>query len=360
MPPPTATVRPPRPDDPLVSFVVPVFNESSALDPFLATTGRVVADLGTTAEFVFVNDGSRDDTLTRLFALQADDDRIRIVNLSRNFGKEAALTAGLEASGGDVVVPIDVDLQDPPELLAEFLPHWRDGYDVVYGVRRSRSTDSLVKRVTAGAFYRVFNWLSPNPIPPNVGDFRLLDRRVVDALVAFPERTRFMKALFSWVGFPSIGVEFDRPPRSAGRSSWSLLKLWNFALDAIVGFTTLPLRIWTYVGLVISLGCVLYSLLIFGLAVTGGIDDVPGYASQLIVILFLGALQLISLGLIGEYVGRLLIETKRRPVYLLEGLYEPVPTTPPAPPTATEPQQTVPAGRVNRRNRPVPTAQAGS
>jgi glycosyltransferase involved in cell wall biosynthesis len=312
-----------RPADPLISFVVPVYDEATAVGPFIEATGAVVDRLGVRTEFVFVNDGSRDETLHQLFELQRTDQRIQIVNLSRNFGKEAALSAGLEAARGDVLVPIDVDLQDPPDLLESFLDHWRQGYDVVYGIRRDRSGDPVLKRLTAKAFYRVFNLLSPSPIPENVGDFRLMDRRVVDAVMALPERNRFMKALFSWVGYPSIGVEFDRPERSAGTSSWSIRRLWNFALDGITSFSTVPLRVWTYLGLAMAGGCLLYASVIFVLALSGRIDDVPGYASLLTVILFLGALQLISLGLIGEYLGRVMTEAKQRPLYIVEGTYRP-------------------------------------
>lgn len=322
LPPQPAAGRRARPADPLVSFVVPVHDEAPAIDRFLAATADVVDRLAVRAEFVFANDGSTDATLARLLDRQLGDHRIRVVNLSRNFGKEAALTAGLEASRGDVLVPIDVDLQDPPELLGPFLDRWREGYDVVYGIRRDRSGDGLAKRVSAAAFYRVFNTITPKPIPENVGDFRLIDRRVADAILSLPERNRLMKAMFDWVGYPSIGVEYDRPARASGASSWTPVKLWNLALDGITSFSTLPLRVWTYVGLAISSGCLAYALLIMTLALTGRIEDVPGYASQLTVILFLGALQLISLGLIGEYVGRVLIETKRRPLYIVEGLYE--------------------------------------
>jgi len=311
----------PRPSDPLVSFVIPVHNEEEVLAGFMASTSSVVDSLGVRAEFVFTNDGSTDSTLSTLFALQARDSRIQIVNLSRNFGKEAALTAGLEASNGDVVVPIDADLQDPPELLGNFLERWRSGYDVVYGIRTERSDESVLKRISASLFYRAFNAVSARPIPRNVGDFRLLDRHVVEAILQLPERNRFMKALFDWVGFASVGVPFKRPERSAGRSSWSPGKLWNFALDGITGFSTLPLRVWTYLGVLLSLACVTYGTVVLGLAATGRIDDAPGYASQLVATLFLGAMQLISLGLIGEYVGRILIESKQRPLFIVEGTY---------------------------------------
>lgn len=326
----------PRTSTPLVSFVVPVHNEEEALEGFMASTSAVVESLGVRAEFVFANDGSTDRTLSTLFGLQARDPRIHIVNLSRNFGKEAALTAGLEASRGDVVVPIDADLQDPPELLGSFLDRWRSGYDVVYGIRTERSDESLMKRVSASLFYRAFNAVSARPIPRNVGDFRLLDRHVVEAILQLPERNRFMKALFDWVGFASVGVPFKRPERAAGTSSWSPGKLWNFALDGITGFSTLPLRVWTYLGVLLSLACVAYGTVILGLALTGRIDGAPGYASQLMATLFLGAVQLISLGLIGEYVGRILIEAKQRPLFIVEGTYRGAEAAEPSPRSAAE------------------------
>lgn len=314
--------RPARPADPLVSFVVPVFNEAATLDRFLATVAPVLDACEVRGEFVFVNDGSTDETLERLFRAQDGDPRIRVVNLSRNFGKEAALTAGLAQSHGDVVIPIDVDLQDPPQLLAPFLDRWREGYDVVYGVRRARAGDGRLKRWSARSFYRVFNALTDTPIPADAGDFRLMDRRVVEAILSLDERSRFMKGLFSWVGFPSIGVPFERPERRDGTSSWTPWRLWNFALDGITSFSTIPLRVWTYVGTIIAGLCGVYGLVILILALTGNIANVPGYASLILVILFLGAMQLMSLGLIGEYLARVLTETKQRPVYLLEGVYD--------------------------------------
>jgi glycosyltransferase involved in cell wall biosynthesis len=312
-----------------VSLVVPVYNEAATVQTFVDSVAPVLAAAQVRAEIVFVNDGSSDDTLDTLLRLQEADDRVRVVNLSRNFGKEAALTAGLEISRGDVVVPIDVDLQDPPELLLPFLERWRDGYDVVYGIRRSRSGDPLLMRFTARWFYKTFNLVSPTSIPEDVGDFRLMDRRVVESILQMGERSRFMKGLFSWVGFPSVGVEFERPERSGGATTWTAWRRWNFALDGIASFSAAPLRIWTYLGLAIAAGCGIYGLVILTLALLGEVDA-PGYASLILVILFLGAMQLVSLGLIGEYLGRVLTETKRRPLYLLEGVYEALSAQPPA------------------------------
>jgi glycosyltransferase involved in cell wall biosynthesis len=309
-----------RPAHPLVSLVVPVFNEQEAVPVFLARVDRDVHLPDARLEIIFVNDGSVDDTLSAVLAAASVRHDVRLVNLSRNFGKEAAMSAGLDHAEGDVVVLIDVDLQDPPELIAVFLEQWRQGYDIAYGLRTSRSGDSRLKAATAGAFYAWFNRISDTPIPPNVGDFRLLDRRVVQALRLLPERGRFMKGLFAWVGFPSIGIPFERPPRAVGQSSWNYWRLWNFALEGLVSFSTAPLKIWTYVGGVVAMAAGAYALFILVRVLVEGID-VPGYASLLVFLLTGIALNLISLGMIGEYVGRLFVESKQRPVYLVEGVY---------------------------------------
>jgi glycosyltransferase involved in cell wall biosynthesis len=298
-----------------------VFNEEEVLGIFLERTSAVMSAAGLDYEYVFVNDGSRDGTLPSLIALSAENPRIRVIDLSRNFGKEAALTAGIAHVRGNVLIPIDVDLQDPPELIPQFVEKWREGYDIVYGVRTSRDEDSLGKRATAGGFYRLFNRLSPTHIPDNAGDFRLLDERVVAVLKQLPERNRFMKGLFSWVGFNSVGVPYERPARAAGKTKWNFRKLWNFALDGIVSFSTVPLRVWSYIGIGISLLSFLYASFIIVWVLIFG-KDVPGYASLLTVILFLGGIQLLSLGIIGEYLGRLFMETKGRPVYIVDRIYE--------------------------------------
>jgi glycosyltransferase involved in cell wall biosynthesis len=310
-----------RPADPLVSLVVPVFNEEESIDLYLDTVPPLMERDGFRFEIVFVNDGSRDNTLAHLLDRAALDRRLRIVNLSRNFGKEAALTAGIDHARGDVIVPMDIDLQDPPELIEPFMARWREGYDVVYGVRTQRASDTAAKRLSANWFYRVFNSMSPVRIPENVGDFRLVDRRAVDVLRQLPERNRFMKGLFAWVGFNSIGVPYERPQRAAGSSKFNLWRLWNFALDGVVSFSTAPLRAWFYVGVVIAAVSVLYALFIITRVLIFGIDT-PGYASLLIAVLLMGAIQLLSLGIIGEYLGRLFLEVKGRPIYVVEGVYE--------------------------------------
>jgi glycosyltransferase involved in cell wall biosynthesis len=319
-----------RPTDPLLSLVVPVFNEEDSIDLFLDTVPPIMERDGFRFEIVFVNDGSRDNTLVRLLDRSAVDRRLRVVNLSRNFGKEAALTAGIDHARGDVIVPMDIDLQDPPELIEPFMARWREGYDVVYGVRTQRAWDTAAKRLSANWFYRVFNSLSPVRIPENVGDFRLVDRRAVDVLRLLPERNRFMKGLFAWVGFNAIGVPYERPQRAAGSSKFNLWRLWNFALDGVVSFSTAPLRAWFYVGVVIAAVAVLYALFIVTRVLLFGIDT-PGYASLLIAVLLMGAIQLLSLGIIGEYLGRLFLEVKGRPIYVIEGVYENGDVQPPTP-----------------------------
>ncbi|MBS0223110.1 MAG: glycosyltransferase family 2 protein [Proteobacteria bacterium] len=316
-----AAQRAQRAADPLLSLIVPVFNEEESIDIFLGAVTPLLERHRLRFEIVFVNDGSRDNTLGHLLDCSARDRRIRIVNLSRNFGKEAALTAGIDHARGDVLIPMDIDLQDPPELIEPFIVRWREGYDIVYGVRSARTWDTTAKRLSAGWFYRVFNSMSPVRIPANVGDFRLIDRRAIEVLRQLPERNRFMKGLFAWVGFNAIGVPYERPQRVAGSSKFNLWRLWNFALDGVVSFSTVPLRASFYGGLAIAAVAVLYALFIVGRVLLFGIDT-PGYASLIIVVLLMGAIQLVSIGIIGEYLGRLFLEVKARPIYVIEGVYE--------------------------------------
>ncbi|WP_299443120.1 glycosyltransferase family 2 protein [uncultured Rhodospira sp.] len=301
---------------PDLSVVVPMYNEEEAVAPFFAEVVPELERLGVSWEIICVNDGSRDRTLDCLLDHRARDKRIVVLDLSRNFGKEAALTAGLEHATGRAVVPMDVDLQDPPALLGEMLAKWREGYDVVFGVRISRDSDTWAKKLTALGFYRLINSISAFKIPENAGDFRLMDARVVADVNRLRERTRFMKGLFAWVGYRQTAVTYSREPRTAGTSKWNYWKLWNFALDGITSFTTAPLRIWTYIGLSVAALSFLYGFyLIVRTLFTGA--DVPGYASLMVAILFLNGLQMVSLGILGEYVGRLFHEAKQRPVYLL-------------------------------------------
>jgi glycosyltransferase involved in cell wall biosynthesis len=299
-----------------LSLVIPMHDEAEALDILFARLDESLIPLGLDLEIVCVDDGSRDDTYARLEARAAADRRIRLIGLSRNFGKEAALTAGLDAATGDLVVPIDADLQDPPELIAEFVALWEQGYDVVYGVRADRSSDTRAKRWSAGVFYRLFNVVADQAIPASTGDFRLMDRAVVEALKQLPERNRFMKGLFAWVGFRQVGVPYVRPVRAAGSSSWPYRRLLRFALDGMTSFSTRPLRVWTYVGVSAALLALLFATIIVVRVLVVG-RDVPGYASLMVAILFAFALQMIALGVLGEYIGRMYQEVKGRPIYLV-------------------------------------------
>jgi glycosyltransferase involved in cell wall biosynthesis len=316
-----AAQRARRPGDPLLSLVVPVYDEEESIDLFLTSVEPFLDSVGLRFEVVFVNDGSRDDSLAHLLDCSSRDRRIKVVNLSRNFGKEAALTAGIDHARGDILIPMDIDLQDPPELIGPFVERWREGYDIVYGVRSVRAWDTTAKRISAGWFYRVFNSMSPVRIPANVGDFRLVDRRAIEVLRRLPERNRFMKGLFAWVGFNAVGVPYERPQRAAGSSKFNLWRLWNFALDGVVSFSTVPLRASFYGGLAIAGFAVAYAIFIITRVLLFGIDT-PGYASLLIAVLLMGAIQLVSIGIIGEYLGRLFLEVKGRPIYVVEGVYE--------------------------------------
>ncbi len=281
-----------------VSIVAPFFNESEGVELFQQSISPVLdACTGIQFEIICVDDGSSDDTLSRLIAVCSRDERFVVLELSRNFGKEAALTAGIEAATGDAVIPIDSDLQDPPELIPVLIHEWQKGAEVVLARRIDRTSDSFLKRKTAEAFYRFHNRLSTVRIPENVGDFRLIDRCAVDALKRLPERQRFMKGLFAWVGFRSVTVNYSRQPRKAGESKFSGWKLWNFALEGITSFSTAPLKVWTYVGAIGALGSMAYAAFIVIRTLAFG-SEVPGYASTLVAILFFGSLQLISVGLL--------------------------------------------------------------
>lgn len=301
---------------PLVTLLVPVFNEEAAIPFFLQKVEPVLAGCPSRFEILFVNDGSRDGTAASLAAAAASDPRVRILELSRNFGKEAAMTAGLDHAEGDAVIPIDVDLQDPPELIPLFIDKWLEGFAVVYGQRRSRRSESWLRQTTARLYYGFYNSLSPVKIPSNVGDFRLMDRSVVEVLRRLPERNRFMKGLFAWAGFPSACIPYERPQRAAGTSKWSYWKLWNFALDGLLSFSTVPLRVWSYLGALIALCSLAFGAYVMGQTLLFG-RDVPGYASLMTALSFLGGIQLISLGIIGEYIGRIFLEVKGRPLYVL-------------------------------------------
>jgi glycosyltransferase involved in cell wall biosynthesis len=304
---------------PRLSVVVPMFNEAENLAPFFERLEKALAPLGMDYEIVCVNDGSEDDTLQRLRELRKLYSSVRIVNLSRNFGKDIALSAGIDHARGDGVVPIDADLQDPPELIAEFVSKWREGYDVVYGTRRSRQGESWLKRMTAKMFYRTIAGMAHIDLPRNAGDFRLMDRRVVKALGRLPERSRFMKGLFAWVGFRQTAVLYDREPRHSGKTKWNYWRLWNFAIDGITSFSSFPLKVWSYLGLILAMISFIYAAVLVARKLIGDIN-VPGYASIMVAVLFLGGVQLITLGVIGEYLARIYIEVKGRPLYLVRDL----------------------------------------
>ena len=299
-----------------ISVVVPIHNEEPGLAGFFARLIPVLDRLGTSYEIVCVDDGSSDDSLARLLEFRDRVPALKVLSLSRNFGKDIAISAGFDHARGAAVVPIDADLQDSPELIERMVAKWREGYDVVYATRGRRAGESWFKRMTARSFYRVLDRITDIPIPHDTGDFRLLDRRVVDVLVRLPERTRFMKGLFAWVGFKQTALMFDREPRHAGTSNWSYWRLWNFALDAITSFSSLPLRVWSYVGFVIALFSFLYAVFLAGLKIFRGVD-LPGYISLMVVVLFFGGVQLITLGIIGEYMARMYNEVKGRPLYLV-------------------------------------------
>ena len=281
----------------ILSVIAPVKDEEQAIEPFVTRVRSVLEALDDPAassfEILFVDDGSSDGTLDAIRRANAADPRVRGVSLSRNFGKEAALSAGLDFARGSAVVPLDADLQDPPEVLADMVAKWREGFEIVYGVRNNRESDTLPKRLTADLYYRAHNWLSNDKIPEHAGDFRLLDRKVVDVIRQMPERTRFMKGLFAWAGFRQTSVTYTRARREIGSSKFNYWKLWTFALDGITSASTVPLRVWSYLGGIVAL---------FGMA---------------FAVLFMGGLQLLSLGVLGEYVGRILTETKRRPLYVV-------------------------------------------
>jgi len=300
-----------------ISIVVPVYNEEAVLAEFHRRLGTVLDDLPVPAEIVYVNDGSQDGSMAALATLHAVDPRVAVIDLSRNFGKEIAMSAGLDHADGAAVILIDADLQDPPELIPDMIRAWREGNDVVLMRRRSRAQETWFKKATARAFYRAMGRLGTIDIPQDVGDFRLLSRRAVQALRRFPERSRFMKGLFAWIGFRCREIEYDRDGRYAGETKWNYWRLWNFALEGITSFSVTPLKLASYIGFLTALGAFVYGgyfivkTLLFG-------DVVRGFPTLIAVVLFLGGLQLMALGIIGEYLARMFIEVKQRPLYLVQ------------------------------------------
>jgi polyisoprenyl-phosphate glycosyltransferase len=300
----------------LVSVIIPVLNEADNLDQLVGRLTPVLDRLGPRWEIIFIDDGSTDDTLVKLKALHAREPRATGISFSRNFGKEIALAAGLQYARGDAAIMMDADLQHPPELLVDFVARWREGYDIVYGNRIDRGTDGLFRRLYSRVFYRLFNYLSRSDIPPGAGDFRLLDRRAIDAMNRFKENSRFNKGLYSWIGFKSIGLPYQVAERVSGVSKWSFTKLTSFAIDGLTSFSTLPLRVWSVLGLAISTLAIIYASFILIRTIIFG-ADVPGYPSILVSVMLLAGVQLISLGVLGEYLGRVYEEVKDRPLYLV-------------------------------------------
>ncbi|MDQ7059606.1 MAG: glycosyltransferase family 2 protein [Sulfurimonas sp.] len=305
---------------PFISIVCPCYNEEEVINHFLKSITKILQTSKKTYEIIFIDDGSTDNTLEVLIESKKNYEHIKILKLSRNFGKEIALTAGIDASIGETVVPIDVDLQDPPEIILDFIKKYKEGYHVVVGKRVDRTSDTFAKKFSAEAFYKFHNKISDINIPNNVGDYRLMSRKVVDEIKKLPESQRFMKGIFAWIGFKTATVEYKREVRVAGKTSFNGWKLWNFAIDGITSFSTVPLRIWLYIGVVISALSFIYGSVIIVKTLIFGVD-IAGYASMLTVVLFLGGVQLMGIGILGEYIGRIYIESKNRPIYIIENEY---------------------------------------
>ncbi len=302
---------------PVLSIVAPAYNEERNIAEFLAAIIPVLEGIGETFEIVFVSDGSRDNTLGLLAAAASQDARIKVIGLARNFGKDIALTAGLQHARGQAIIPIDCDLQHPVGLIPQFVAKWREGFDMVLGVRSKRDEEGFLRRSASRTYYKVMRWMTSVEIPPNAGDFRLIDRKIVDVINKMPERHRFMKGIFAWPGFKVTAVEFQANTRAnETSSSWSFFKLWRFALDGLFSFSTAPLKMWTYVGVLCAIASFVYLAITIVEKVAYGID-VPGYASLLILLLFFNGLSLISNGIQGEYIARIFEEVKNRPLYVV-------------------------------------------
>jgi glycosyltransferase involved in cell wall biosynthesis len=301
---------------PTLSVVIPCYNEAQNVEALFARLEPVLDSMPVSWEVVCVNDGSRDDTLARLLAVHARRPQVKVVDLSRNFGKEAALSAGLAHARGDAVVPMDGDLQHPPELLPDLVARWQEGFDVVIAVRKARTGQSLRQRAMAKAFYWAFDRMSEVPLPREAGDFRLMDRKVVDVINRMPERTRFMKGMFAWVGFRQTSIPYDQGERAAGDTKWGFLRLLRFSLDGLTAFSVFPLRVWGLLGAAISSLAFVYIVMRLLRTALYGVD-VPGYESIIVTVLFLGGIQLLTLGIIGDYLGRVFNEVKGRPLFIV-------------------------------------------
>ena len=303
---------------PDLSIIVSMYNEEESLDLFFDKIFEVLGKIPTYSyEIICIDDGSKDKTFEMLEQYANKNPAIKVIKFSRNFGKEYGLMAGFSHALGRAAIPMDVDLQDPPELIIDFVKKWEEGYDMVYGIRNDRKSDTFIKRWTAKLFYKTYNLMTRSPIPYNAGDYRLIDRKIIDAILSLRERNVFMKGIFGWTGFKSCGIKYARQKRSAGQSKWNYWKLWNFALDGITASTTFPLRVWTYLGSVLSGIGMFYALFIIFKTLIYGVD-VPGYASLLVFILLMGGIQMVILGILGEYIGRIFIEVKNRPLYVID------------------------------------------
>lgn len=299
-----------------ISCIVPVFNEEAVVCAFITKLQSTLHELTNRFEIIVVDDGSRDKTIENVMQLPKDY-HVKLLGLSRNFGKEIALTAGVEHSSGDIVILLDADFQHPIEVLSDFLNRWAEGYDMVYGVRSHRESESYIKRNFARLFYWLMQKITKIDIPNNAGDFRLMDRKIIVALNQFPERTRFMKGLYAWVGYKKIGIPYEVKERAAGKSSWRFTKLTELAITGITSFSDVPLRVWGFIGFIISLISLIYAIYIATVTMIFG-ADLPGFPTLVVAIMFLGGIQLLSIGILGEYIARIFTEVKQRPKYLLQ------------------------------------------
>lgn len=299
-----------------ISCIVPVYNEEVVIEVFVERLYSTLKELTERFEIVLVDDGSQDKTIEKILKLVKTPE-IKMLKLSRNFGKEIALTAGLEHCKGDVAILLDADFQHPLEMLPVFLQHWAKGYDMVYGMRQDRAAESFLKKNFTSLFYWLMKKITHIDIPNNAGDFRLLDKKIIQALKTFPERTRFMKGLYAWVGFKKIGVSYAVKQRAGGKSAWGFAKLTELAITGITSFSDMPLRVWGFIGFVVSLIALVYAIYIVAVTLIYG-ADLPGFPTLVVAIMFLGGIQLLSIGILGEYIARIFTEVKKRPKYLLE------------------------------------------
>jgi glycosyltransferase involved in cell wall biosynthesis len=306
-----------------ISLIAPFYNEEKGVVPFIERVNSVIDSISDRfdLEIVCINDGSKDRTFNELTKAKNNNDHMKIIDFSRNFGKEAAITAGLDFATGDIIVPIDSDLQHPPEVILDMVKKWEEGYEVVLARRIDRDTDRAIQRVTARAFYEVSRYISNIDIPADVGDFRLMDRKVVEAIKQLNENCRFMKGIFAWVGFRTTTIDYKVENRAFGKTSFNTWKLWNFAIEGITSFSTFPLRVWTYLGMTISLLSFLFAIYLIIKTLLLGVET-PGYASTMVAILFCSGVQLIGIGVLGEYIGRIFSEVKRRPSYIVRKVIE--------------------------------------